>query len=64
MSNNNYTTTQDILHFGSKYAELKPFLDTAMSRNKWGRTHTVYELMKLAISQNDSRFVDSDIAPI
>jgi hypothetical protein len=64
MSNNNYTNIRDMLHFGNKYAELKPFIDSAMVRNKWGRTHTVYELMKLAISQNDSRFIDSDIASI
>ena len=62
MPKHNYNKNRDILHFGKKYSELQVQIDSAMVKNQWGRTEVVYELMKLAIAKNDSRFVDSDIA--
>ena len=62
MQKHNYNKNRDILHFGKKYADLQLQINNAMLNNNWCRTEVVNELMKLAISQNDSRFVYSNTA--
>lgn len=51
-----YKNQRAIIHFGKQYADVQSKLEIAMAKNGWTRVKLVAELLKIAESQNDSRF--------